>query len=59
LLHHFGTLKEIERASIADLGKFPASALKRPQDFRVFSTPRRLKGLVQALPATDHREPAG
>ena len=23
LLHHFGTLKEIERASIADLGKVP------------------------------------
>jgi excinuclease ABC subunit C len=23
LLHHFGTLKEIERASIGDLGKVP------------------------------------
>ncbi len=23
LLHHFGTLKEIERASVADLGKVP------------------------------------
>jgi excinuclease ABC subunit C len=23
LLHHFGTLKEIERASITDLGKVP------------------------------------
>ena len=37
LLHHFGTLKEIERASIADLGKVPASAPKAPARFSSFS----------------------
>jgi excinuclease ABC subunit C len=29
LLHHFGTLKEIERASIADLGKVPGVSAER------------------------------
>ncbi|QDP23976.1 excinuclease ABC subunit UvrC [Bradyrhizobium cosmicum] len=36
LLHHFGTLKEIERASIADLGKVPgvsAESARRIFDF--------------------------
>ncbi len=37
LLHHFGTLKEIERASIADLGKVPGvSAESARKIFRVF-----------------------
>ena len=44
LLHHFGTLKEIERASIADLGKVPGrQRRKRPQDFRVFPRPAGLE----------------
>jgi len=38
LLHHFGTLKEIETASIADLCRFRGSAPKAAQDFG-FSTP--------------------
>ena len=47
LLHHFGTLKEIERASIADLGKVPGvSGRKRTQDFRVFPCPPPGKGWV-------------
>ena len=36
LLHHFGTLKEIERASLADLGKVPgvsAESARRIHDF--------------------------
>ncbi len=37
LLHHFGTLKEIERASIADLGKVQALAPKAPARFLSFS----------------------
>ena len=46
LLHHFGTLKEIERASIADLGKVPGRQRgKRAQDFRVFPHPAQLSGL--------------
>src|SRR6266540_985978 len=37
LLHHFGTLKEIERASIADLGKVPgASAESARKIFEFF-----------------------
>ncbi|MHC2898024.1 excinuclease ABC subunit C [Bradyrhizobium barranii subsp. barranii] len=40
LLHHFGTLKEIERASIADLGKVPGvERRERSQDFRLFPSP--------------------
>ena len=37
LLHHFGTLKAIERASLADLGKVPGiSAESATQDLRLF-----------------------
>jgi excinuclease ABC subunit C len=39
LLHHFGTLKEIERASIADLGKVPGvSAESARKIFEFFHT---------------------
>jgi excinuclease ABC subunit C len=39
LLHHFGTLKEIERASIADLGKVPGlSAESARRIFEFFHT---------------------
>jgi excinuclease ABC subunit C len=39
LLHHFGTLKEIERASIADLGKVPGvSAESARRIFEYFHT---------------------
>ena len=43
LLLHFGTLKEIERASIADLGKVPGSAPKAPAGSSSFSTPDPVK----------------
>jgi excinuclease ABC subunit C len=40
LLHHFGTLKEIERASIADLGKVPGvSAESARKIFEFFHAP--------------------
>jgi hypothetical protein len=43
LLHHFGTLKAIERASVADLmqGRW-YQRRKRAQDFRVFPRPAGL-----------------
>jgi len=43
LLHHFGTLKEIERASIADLGKVPGvSAESARKIFEFFQRPAGL-----------------
>jgi excinuclease ABC subunit C len=45
LLHHFRTLKEIERGIDADLGKVPGvSAEKAPARFSSFSMHSRVKG---------------
>src|SRR5882757_5435877 len=40
LLHHFGTLKEIERASIADLGKVPGVSAESARKIFDFFHPR-------------------
>src|SRR5438874_3313007 len=40
LLHHFGTLKEIERASIADLGKVPGVSAESARKIFEFFHPR-------------------
>ena len=58
LLHHFGTLKEIERASIADLGKVPGvSAESARKIFEFFhAQPGGLtgrNGVIRLSPATD------
>ena len=41
LLHHFGTLKEIERASIADLGKVPGVSAESARKIFDFFHPNR------------------
>ena len=40
LLHHFGTLKEIERASVADLGKVPGLSAESARKIFDFFHPR-------------------
>ena len=58
LLHHFGTLKAIERASVADLGRFRASAPKPPARSMIFSTPSRAEMtavcVIWSSPAAAH-----
>src|SRR6184192_4152152 len=44
LLHHFGTLKEIERASIADLGKVPGVSAESARKFFKFFLAQPGKG---------------
>jgi excinuclease ABC subunit C len=41
LLHHFGTLKEIERASVADLGKVPGVSAESARKIFDFFHPSR------------------
>ncbi|WP_458757982.1 excinuclease ABC subunit UvrC [Afipia sp. TerB] len=41
LLHHFGTLKEIERASVADLGKVPGVSAESARKIFDFFHPNR------------------
>jgi len=48
LLHHFGTLKEIERASVADLGKVPGVSAESARKIFDFFHPGATKRLLSS-----------